>query len=466
MMKKILLLALIAITISSCEKEEEKPVKDYLVLSGTIKNFKKREINLIGLNFEKKIKVDKKTGSFSDTIQINRDNYYALILKKGRVSLDLYLKDTVDANIIADYKDINEVNFTGTNANINKYLADKKITFSKILVNANKLFSLDESDFLDKMKEYKDALIELSVSNNLPTDFLKKEVKSIEYEYLRNLSNYQDYYGALTENEDFTVSEDFPDPLKNFNYSSGDDYVSSYSYRKMLETQLYAIAQEKNEEGGDFPLTYLETVETIVNDSLAKNDLIYKKAKNDITYTDNLKEYHDKFMTYSTNKEHKEFISKTYNILKTTAKGQPAPKFSNFENYNGGTTSLDDLLNKGNYLYIDVWATWCAFCKREIPLLKNLEEEYHGKNITFVSISVDDKKQHEKWKQTIIDREMTGIQLFSGKKQGDLEWAQKFLIKGLPKFIIIDPNGNIVSPNAPAPSQGEKLIDIFDELGI
>ena len=83
----------------------------------------------------------------------------------------------------------------------------------------------------------------------------------------------------------------------------------------------------------------------------------------------------------------------------------------------GGTTSLDDLLGKGKYLYIDVWATWCAFCKREIPLLKRLEEEYHGKNIEFVSISVDDKKQHDKWRQTIVDREMTGVQLFSGKKQ-------------------------------------------------
>ncbi len=61
---------------------------------------------------------------------------------------------------------------------------------------------------------------------------------------------------------------------------------------------------------------------------------------------------------------------------------------------------------------------------------------------------------------------MTGIQLFSGKELADLELAQKFLIKGLPKFIIIDPDGNIVNPNAPVPSQGERLINIFDELKI
>ncbi|QXP72362.1 TlpA disulfide reductase family protein [Tenacibaculum sp. HL-MS23] len=461
-MKRLVLLALIGVTIISCKKE--KPVKDYLILSGNIENFKKRDITLESFRFSKKIKFDKKTGSFSDTLKINRDGYYTLIVNKKPINL--YLNDTVDTAIKLDYKKADKISFKGTNANINSYFVQKKKKFSEILINANKLFSLEEEAFLEKMDEYKDALTELSIANNLPTEFLKSEVKNIDYEYLRNLSNYEVFYATLTGDKDFKVSEDFPDPLKDFNYSSGDDYVNSYSYRKMLETQIEALTKEKNKEGEDYYLTYLETVQTEVNDTLAKNDLLYESAKSSITFTTNLKEFHDKFMAYSTNKENKKEISISYNTLKSTAKGQPAPKFKDFENYAGGTTSLDDLLGKGKYLYIDVWATWCGFCKREIPLLKKLEEEYHGKNIEFVSISVDDKNQHEKWKQTIVDREMTGIQLFSGKKQSELEWAQKFLIKGLPKFIIIDPNGNIVNPNAPAPSGGEELINIFNELKI
>ena len=61
---------------------------------------------------------------------------------------------------------------------------------------------------------------------------------------------------------------------------------------------------------------------------------------------------------------------------------------------------------------------------------------------------------------------MTGIQLMAGDSHLNLDWAQNFLIKGLPRFIIIDPEGNIVSPNAPAPSEGERLINMFEELGI
>ena len=465
-MKRIVLLALIGVTIVSCKKE--KPVKDYLILSGKIENYKKRDVTIEGFRFSKKIKFDKKTGTFSDTLKINRDGYYTL--RTNKKYFNLYLNDTVDTEIVFDYKKGDPSNFTGkfegTNANINNYFLKKRNKFPEILVNANELFSLEEEDFLDRMDQYKDALTDLSISSNLPAEFLKSEVKNIDYEYLRNLSNYQDFHITLSGDEDFVVSEDFPDSTEDFNFSSGDDYADSYSYRKMVVKLLNNKAKEKNKEGEDFYLTYLETVQTEVNDTIAKNDLLFESAKNSITYTDNLKEFYNKFMAYSTNKDHKEEVSKSYNILKTTAKGQPAPKFNDFENYNGGTTSLDDLLGKGKYLYIDVWATWCAFCKKEIPLLKRLEEEYHGKDIEFVSISVDDKKQHDKWKQTIVDREMTGVQLFSGKKQDELEWAQKFLIKGLPKFILIDPDGNIVNPNAPAPSQGEKLIGIFDDLGI
>ena len=462
MMKKLLLLALIGVSVISCKKEE--PVKDYLILSGKIENFKKRDVTLTGFQFEKKIKFDKKTGSFIDTLKIDRNGFYTLVCNKKRI--DLYLTKTDDTGIVFDYKNADIINFEGVNANIDGYFQQKQKTWEEILVNANKLFSLEEEDFLNKIEEYKDALTELSISKKLSADFLKQEVKNIDYECLRNIYNYQDFHATLTGDKDFKVSESFPNPLENFNYSSGDDYMDSFSYRAMLETELKNIAKEKNKEGEDYYMTYLETIQTEVTDSIAKNDLLYSSAQTSITYASDLKEFYRKFMAYSTNEAHKKEITADYNMLKTTAKGQPAPKFTNYVNYDGGTTSLDDLLGKGKYLYIDVWATWCSYCKREIPLLKRLEQEYHGKNIEFVSINVDDKGSDEKWKETIQDREMTGIQLMAGDSHLKLDWAQNFLIKGLPRFILIDPEGKIVSPNAPAPSQGESLVNMFEELGI
>jgi len=149
-----------------------------------------------------------------------------------------------------------------------------------------------------------------------------------------------------------------------------------------------------------------------------------------------------------------------HTALAKTSKGSPSPKFVDYENYAGGKTSLDDL--KGKYVYIDVWATWCGPCKREIPHLQELEKKYHGKNVEFVSISVDKPGQHDAWKNMIKEKSMSGIQLFGGTDQ---KFSQDYQITGIPRFILIDPQGNIVEANAPRPSD-PSLISLFTSLNI
>lgn len=153
--------------------------------------------------------------------------------------------------------------------------------------------------------------------------------------------------------------------------------------------------------------------------------------------------------------------------LEAIAKGKPSPEFNNFENFKGGKTSLKDL--KGKYVYIDLWATWCAPCIAEIPALKSLEKQYHNKNIQFVSISIDDERTagswdnaHAKWKKMVADKDLTGVQLYAAQ---DLEFLQAYQVNSIPRFILIDPKGNIVDSNAPRPSD-PKLITMFKELGI
>jgi thiol-disulfide isomerase/thioredoxin len=155
--------------------------------------------------------------------------------------------------------------------------------------------------------------------------------------------------------------------------------------------------------------------------------------------------------------------------------GKPSPTFVNYENYKGGTTSLSDL--KGKYVYVDVWATWCGPCKKEIPFLKEVEAKYHDKNIEFVSISVDEGRgfkgntpeeklaaSKEGWKKMIAEKEMGGIQLLADKAWRS-DFVQGYKIMGIPRFILIDPNGNVVDANAPRPSS-PKLIKLFNELKI
>ncbi|NRD20264.1 TlpA family protein disulfide reductase [Winogradskyella eckloniae] len=165
-----------------------------------------------------------------------------------------------------------------------------------------------------------------------------------------------------------------------------------------------------------------------------------------------------------------QFVSSKFAVISALPKGTPSPTFENYENYSGGNLSLSDL--KGKYIYIDIWATWCPPCIREIPSLKKLEKQYHGKNIEFVSISVDNGRGYKNdaaaayqgWKKMVADKELTGIQLFADNGfQSD--FIKNYKISGIPRFILIDPAGNIVNADAPRPSN-RSLIELFDDLGI
>jgi thiol-disulfide isomerase/thioredoxin len=137
-----------------------------------------------------------------------------------------------------------------------------------------------------------------------------------------------------------------------------------------------------------------------------------------------------------------------------------ASKGFEYENHKGGKTKLEDL--RGKYVYIDVWATWCGPCRQEIPFLKKVEEKYHGKNIEFVSISVDVDKDHEKWKTFVTEKELGGIQLFADKNWNS-EFMKSYGINSIPRFILIDPKGNIVKADAERPSS-PKLQEELDKL--
>ncbi len=170
----------------------------------------------------------------------------------------------------------------------------------------------------------------------------------------------------------------------------------------------------------------------------------YKLSKNKLTY-----------------KEYLETFGKDISVQ--LAKGQPSPAFVGYDNFSGGITSLEDL--KGKYVYIDIWATWCGPCKAEIPYLKKLEEAYHDKNIAFVSISVDKEKDRKKWQNMVEERSLGGIQLFANLSFKS-DFVKKYEVKSIPRFILIDPDGNIVDANAPRPSYRSTLDELLQNEGV
>ncbi len=149
------------------------------------------------------------------------------------------------------------------------------------------------------------------------------------------------------------------------------------------------------------------------------------------------------------------FMESEFNKYQTMGKGKPSPTFEKYKDIRGGTKSLSDF--KGKYVYIDVWATWCAPCIVQFPYLKELKAEYKNKNIVFVGISTDESRRNggsweaaeNKWRNFVAEKKLGDVQLWAGQ---DVKFQQEYQISGIPRFILIDPNGNIVDAEAPRPS--------------
>jgi len=457
-MKKICLL-IAAIAVISCKTEA--PI-DYAVLSGKIIN---KEVGELSINSKdrsvKEVIEVKEDGSFVDTLMLKTGSY---MLYDGKNVAEVYLDAGTNIVVNYDAKNFSEtLSISGKDAEISNYLAVKGKKEKEMRGEGMTVYELDEKEFKAKFVEIKQVLEGLvNSTEGISEEFKAMEVKGLKYSYLGQLNIYERYHAHFAKKPEFKISEGFLNELDGLVYDNEEDFNYSADYKNLVTSHYRTESAELvKKDSINEDLAFLKTAAGISNETI-KNSLMFDSAKYGVTYAENLEEYYNIFINSSTNEENNKVITESYNKLKMVAKGQPSPKFVGFENYLGGTTSLDDL--KGKYVYVDVWATWCGPCKREIPSLKEVEKKYHGKNIEFVSISVDKAKDHDKWKKMVEEKELKGIQLFSDKDWGS-DFVQGYSIKGIPRFILIDPDGNIVSSNAPRPSES-RLIDLFDELKI
>lgn len=159
------------------------------------------------------------------------------------------------------------------------------------------------------------------------------------------------------------------------------------------------------------------------------------------------KEYGSIFIT----KDEKEALAVMEDALSNMKTSSDGYNFA-FPDATGKIVKLSDF--KGKVVYIDIWATWCGPCKREIPHLEALEEAMHGKDVVFVSISLDEDQA--KWLKFI--EKSKGIQLHDPKK----EMGKRYNITGIPRFLLFDKNGKIITSDAIRPSN-EKIITFLEK---
>ncbi len=454
-MKKLSIFILV-LFVFAC-KQDEKP--QYSVISGTVENNTAETVLVRGNNFENRMQIGE-NGTFSDTLRIADDGFYELYV--GRERTGIYLEKGKNLSVTLNADEFDEtLKYTGDLANVNNFLAAKYLWNEKNL-DFKEVFSMDEERFFKQLETNKKSVDSLYAANQISNEsFKNKLAEEDKYSRAIMLENYKDAHRYYTGVGDFNVSEGFYNELKDINFKDTLAYRNSVAYQNLLEAHFTRLVSEETLESGNSGQTvlYLKKVNEALPNGYAKDKMMSSYLQFGLKPDASLDEAYNLYKNSKPNPENLAKITEHYNKLKAITAGSPSPIF-NYENHKGGTTALTDL--KGKYVYIDVWATWCGPCLREIPSLLQVEKDYHGKNIQFVSISIDEPKDYDKWKAMVTEKELGGIQLMA-----DNNWKSKFVeeyaILGIPRFILIDPQGNIVSADAPRPSDPE-LRKTFDGL--
>ena len=133
-----------------------------------------------------------------------------------------------------------------------------------------------------------------------------------------------------------------------------------------------------------------------------------------------------------------------------------------FELWDGGTTTLDDLVDNGRPLVVNLWATWCTPCLKEIPVLQDAHERgiWVGNDLVrFVGINVSDSPTRAA--QQAEDLGMTYLQ----GRDPDGRFSASLSTVGLPVTAFVDHRGELTGVHHGSLDADELAAAIDEYLG-
>ena len=399
-----------------------------------------------------KVKPD---GSFGFLVKPKKPGFYVLG-EDEKMNFPVYVKGGEEINI--ELRE-NEATLMGKNTKENVQLYKwqeyayniwlKSVFFQKIISTYEDFFPEYEK-FIEGLPAFKASV----KSGNKAFDALLKEWIDYSADYYGivflytprtkhpKVSDYPAYYNQIVTPEKFA-----------------DENVLAFP-NGVTMLRLYSIfaTTRKNIDPADKAAYEQACLEALPNDRLKGEFIVDRFFSQYRTYEEYL-DGMEKFGKYWLSPSLKARAEAVGTRLYQTRAGGVAADFT-YPDVNGKNVSLSDF--KGKVVLIDVWATWCGPCKQEIPHLKKLEEEMRGTDVVFLGVSVDEARNKQKWMDFIKKEQLGGIQIFAS---GWSKITKDYRINGIPRFIVIDRKGNVVSFDAPRPSNPalKKMLEM--ELG-
>lgn len=449
-MKKIVTSIAVISLLAACGEKAAEGKVDYAVLSGKVSSVDAKGENqklLLLQNDEvvKEIPVQA-DGTFRDTIREIGDNHFYYLVENPAVQTPLYLANGTNMELTLN-KEVSKTMVSGSQTKQTQYLIERNSFINDRINGADSnLFGQKPQEFKENVKAFFAELDKKLKAYGFDEEFVKNQEKWTNYKFVEYLTIFPTYHRYTSGNEAI-LPDDFYAERDGIDYDNAEEFRTIDTYRDLVRSKFYTIINNPND--AENIKKFISEVNALKSDNiradLAKGTFQLISPNSTVN-----KEIFDFINKNVTDEKVKEAAKKAYDVATKLTSGSPSPKFSNYENFNGGTTSLDDF--KGKVTYIDIWATWCLPCRGEIPALKELEKKFHGKDVAFVSISIDQNK--DEWKEFVKSEDLKGVQLFA-ENAFESQFIQDYGIRQIPTFIIIDKEGKIVNADAPRPSSNE-----------
>lgn len=307
-----------------------------------------------------------------------------------------------------------------------------------------------QSTFVDYFPEQEEIVAKTKTFLNGKTTGNARFDKEIKTIMNWDLANYATNFLNTPRSAHPSVEEysNFYSSIKAEDFSRTADKVYNYPWGLRTLTAIISVNMRQQNKAYKRGVEGVDVFTSFVPNDTLKGDIALDNAAGYKTIND-YQALMAKYDKYIITKAQKERSNSIMSPLLTYKPGTEAYNFS-YPDKNGKTVSMADL--KGKVVLIDMWATWCGPCKAEIPYLKKLEEEMKGTDVAFVSVSVDEAKDKEKWLKMIETENLGGTQLFA---TGWSDMAKYYKVTGIPRFMVFDKQGKIVTVDSPRPSNPE-----------
>lgn len=441
-------------------------------VTGTIKNTKAKIASLsynagfVSYIEHKDISPIDKKGNFKFTLDVNEERVVYLIIDEQQTSF--YIQPDDNFTVTINYSDFdNSLSFSGSGGERNNLFKD--FTNKFIIGHEREFYQQLAGRKAESFANYSDSILNeklVFVKNykwpGKPDDnFVSRFTAELNYENATHKLEYPDYWSYLNKKGD-TLPElpaNYYDFLKQVSFTK-DSLVFDNTYFRFIQSGMNYYVNQLNKTSVT-PLTHKE--------NLALAGVILKKEKLTLAYEAWLVEmalrskefkqaenYYTDFIKKHPASVYSGELTDIYTKTKKVSPGQPAPDFK-IAGTDGKKYSLADF--KGKVIFLDFWASWCGPCVRELPYAKKLKQEYEGKNILFLYISIDEDLAS--WKKAIADHDIKGTHLNDPSFEGGV--AKEYNLVGVPSYFLIDKTGTIISNNPPRPSDTDGLRKLLDE---